>query len=264
MDIAKIIDHTNINPGATPEEIKKTRKNRPCLVSNKLRKFVAQVANRERDMRMAMKCRPVDNLGDVKTAQIYDGLLRHIEYQSQADEVYTNGGEYALAGGWGYWRVLSEYVPDGFEQEIFIRKIENPLSVYLDPRGNYCFIREGLTKEEFEEQYPAAERVDFESVSRGEDWALWYEPDKIFIAEYFYKELYDKTIAKVRPLANPQLESKVIEIKDDITKEFLQSQGFQILETRTFKAHRIKWCKITGHEILEERTLPGTMIPVVL
>lgn len=69
----------NVNDGQWPEEVKKDRKNRPCLTANKLRKFVSQVANRERDMRMAMKVRPVDNLGDDRTAAIYDGLLRHIE-----------------------------------------------------------------------------------------------------------------------------------------------------------------------------------------
>lgn len=247
----------NIDGGQWPEELRGQNKVR--LTFNKIRKYLAQVANRERDMRMAMKVRPVDNYGDPQIADIYDGLIRHIEYQSSADEVYTHGGMYALAGGWGYWRVRSDYVPDEFIQEILIEKIDNPLSVWLDPRGNYGFIREGLTKEEFKAQYPDAEEVDLKYGSYGDAYKLWYEKDKIFIAEYFKKEFYDKTIAKVYDGTT----AKIIELTKEITPEFITSQGFKVLDTRTFKAPRIKWQKISGAEVLEERTLPGTEIPII-
>ena len=249
----------NIDNGQWPQDVLDKRKNRPCLASNKLRKYLAQVANRERDMRMAMKVRPVDNYGDPKTADIYDGILRHIEYQSSADEVYTHGGLYALAGGWGYWRVRADYVPDEFVQEILINKIENPLSVWSDPRGNYCFIREGLTKDEFKTQHPDAEYVDTKTGNYGDAYALWYEKEKIFISEYYKKEFYDKTIAKVFADGG----AKIIELTREITPEFITAQGFQVLDTRTFKSPRIKWYKVSGHEVLEERTLPGETIPVV-
>lgn len=250
----------NIGDGQWPEEIRRKRKNKPCLTSPKLRKFVAQVANRERDMRMAMKVRPVDDYGDPKTADIYDGILRHIEYQSTADEVYSHGGMYALAGGWGYWRVRSDFVPDDVVQEILIEKIDNPLSVWLDPRGNYCFIREGLTKDEFKAQYPDAEYVDTDSSSYGDAYALWYEKDKIFVSEYYKRELYDKTIAKV---LFPDNSTKIIELTKERTAESLTAAGLKIITTRTFKSYRIKWYKVTGNEVLEEITLPGTVIPVV-
>lgn len=251
----------NIENAQWPEDVRNKRKGRPCITSPKLRKYLAQVANRERDMRMAMKVRPVDNYGDPKIAEIYDGILRHIEYQSKADEVYTHGGLYALAGGWGYWRVRSDYVPDDFVQEILIDKIENPLSTWLDPRGNYCFIREGLTKDEFEAQYPGAEYVDMKNTgSNGDAYALWYEKDKIFITEYFKKEFYKKIIAKVL-VANGTIQ--IIEITSEITPEFLTAQGFRVLDTRTYQSPRIKWYKASGHEVLEERTLPGAEIPVV-
>ena len=39
-----------------------------------------------------------------------------------------------IYGGWGYWRLATDYV-DGrsFDQEIFIRRERNPLQIYLDP-----------------------------------------------------------------------------------------------------------------------------------
>lgn len=247
----------NIDEGQWPEDIKK--KNKIRLTFNKIRKHLAQVSNQERDMRLAMKVRPVDNYGDPATAEIYDGLIRHIEYQSSADEVYTHGGLYALAGGWGYWRLRADFVPDEFIQEILIDKIENPLSVWLDPKGNYGFIRDALTKEEFKAQYPGAEEVDLKYGSYGDAYKLWYEKDKVFVAEYYKKEFYDKTIAKVYDGTT----AKIIELTKDLTPEFITSQGFKVLATRTFKAQRIKWQKISGAEVLEESTLPGTEIPII-
>ena len=247
----------NIDEGQWPESIKK--KNKIRLTFNKIKKHLKQVANRERDMRMAMKVRPVDNYGDPATAEIYDGLIRHIEYQSTADEVYTHGGLYALAGGWGYWRLRADYVPDEFNQEILIEKIENPLSVWLDPRGNYGFIRDALTKDEFKAQYPDAEPVDTKFGSYGDAYKLWYEIDKVFIAEYYKKEFYNKTIAKVYNGAT----TKIIELTKELTPEFITSQGYKVLATRTFKAPRIKWQKISGAEVLEESTLPGIEIPII-
>lgn len=249
--------------GQWPSTIRDERANdnRPCLTSNKLRKFVAQVANRERDQRLAGRVRPVDDKADINTAKIIEGLIRQIEYASKADETYTDAGEKAIAGGFAYWRIITKEIDDSFEQEIFIEKIENQFSVYLDPRGNYGFIREGLTKKEFENKYPKADLSDFSQQGTGDNYTLWYESDKVFIAEYFYKEQYDKTIAQCLNLLTGGVE--VIELKDGITAEYLAANGFQVLKQKTKKATKVKWAKINGADILEEGEWAGNSIPII-
>lgn len=233
---------------------------RPCLTANLLRKFLAQVANEERENRTAGKVRPVDDKGDVAIAAIYQDLIRHIEYQSDAETVYASGGERAAAAGYGYWRILSEYCDDGFDQELYIRAIENSFSVYLDPRGMYAFITDWLPEAEFKVQFPDAEPVHFDWQSRGEDWTLWYEAKKVRVAEYFQKERTTKTLAQVR---RPDGEVGVVELTKDVTAETLTAEGAQVLKTRTVETYQVRWYKLTGHEILKKGDWAGREIPII-
>lgn len=263
----------NIEEGQWPADIKEKRDTakRPCITSNKLRKFVGQVSNRQRDNRLVGKAVPVDSGADVVKALIYDDIIRQIQHDSKAEEIYTEAGENAIAGGMGYWRVLTEFVKDGFDQEITIKLIENPFSVYFDPRGNYCFIREGMTKDEFKEKYPDSEAHDFEGLSsKGEKYSMWYEDEKVFVAEYFYKKPFKKELAQV---VTPEVptpegimtggETLVIEITEEVTIQSLVKQGYNIIRTRKADSHKIMWAKMTGLEVLEEKELDGQFIPVI-
>mgnify|MGYP001591100874 CR=1 FL=1 len=253
----------NVEDGHWPDSIRKERANdnRPCLTSNKLRKYVAQVVNRERDQRIAGKVRPVDDNADVGVAKIIEGIIRQIEYASDANTAYTTAGEAAVAGGFGYWRIITKESENSFEQDIYIKKIDNQFSVYLDPRGHYCFIREGMTKKEFENTYPGKLPSDFDLQGQGEEWTLWYEDDKVFVADYYYKEKYDKIIAQI---LNPMTgAAKIIEITDDVPRGTITAAGYRIVKEKTVKATRVKWERITGHEILEEGVWVGDEIPII-
>ncbi|MFZ5989432.1 MAG: portal protein [Bacillota bacterium] len=253
----------NVDNGQWPSLIRQEREedNRPCLTSNKLRKYVAQVANRERDQRLAGRVRPVDDKADIQTAKIIEGMIRQIEYASIADEIYVNAGEQAIAGGFGYWRIVTEEADDSFDQEIFIRPIENQFSVYLDPRKNYAFIREGMSRDDFKFLYPDAEVMDFPLTGVGEDYSLWYEQDKVFIAEYFYKEVYEKTIAECFDIETGRI--VILELTETLTPETLADNNFKIIRQEIKKAKRVKWAKITGNDVLEEGIWVGKEIPII-
>lgn len=254
----------NIDNGHWPESIRLEREqdSRPCLTSNKLRKYVSQVANRERDQRMVGKVRPVDDNADVATAKIIEGIIRQIEYSSNANSIYTDAGEKAIAGGFGYWRIITQESDNSFEQDVLIKKIDNQFSVYLDPKGNYGFVREGMSKKEFESEYPDKIPSDFDLSGQGEEYELWYEEDKIFVADYYYKEKYDKTIAQILNVQTN--ENKIIELTKEITPEFLIMNNYQIIKQKTIKAYKVKWAKICGlDEPLDEGDWVGDDIPII-
>ena len=179
----------NIDDGQWDVNDVNERKNaatpRPYLTMNKLLKFINQVVNNEKNTPNLCDVIPVDDQGDKIIAQIYNDLIEHIEYTSNANDVYDLSGEHAIAGGFGYWRLITEYEPDSFDQVIKIRPIKNPCMASLDPKGEYAFIREAMTREEFELKFPKKEPVDWENYSGHDEWELWYEDDKVFIAEYF-------------------------------------------------------------------------------
>lgn len=252
----------NIDEGQWPEDIRSERsqEGRPCLTSNKLRLHVAQVANREREQRLAGNVRPVDDKGDVVIANIISGMIRQIEHASNADMIYIKAGEHAISGGFGYWRITSEELPDSFEQELFIRKIKNQFAVYLDPDGMYGFIREKMTKDEFEFHFPDAIPEDFEGGQGSSRNSQWFDTDSIYIAEYFYKERVKTTIVEVQDNFTGEIE--IIELGDKITRETLE-QTKTILREKSPKIFKVKWAKITASQVLEEGEWAGKEIPII-
>ena len=121
-----------------PVEIQNSRnlESRPCLTINKIDAYVRQVTNQQRQQRPRIKVHPVNNEGDLKIAQVIEGITRHIEVNSNADTAYDTAFEYAVRMGWGYWRVNTNYTSeDSFDQEIYIEPIDDPFSVYFDPNS---------------------------------------------------------------------------------------------------------------------------------
>ena len=253
----------DVDEGQWPADIRAAREadNRPCLTSNKLRKFVSTVANQERENRVAIQVRPIDDISDPETAQVYEDLVRQIEHTSNADQVYADTGEQAAAGGFGYFRIYTHLPQDSFDQEIVIEGIENQFSVHMDPRKQYCFISDWMRKDEFEHLWPKAEEVNFNYQDIGEEWSGWYEKDRVHVAEYFAIEPVERKLLQVKNKQTGEL--GVIELRGSLTEDDVIKQGFEIIQRRTSDGTQVKWYKITGSEILEERDIPCSQIPVI-
>ena len=141
---------------------------RPCLTINKLPQHVKQVTNDQRQNRPAGKVIPADDKADIEVAEIFDGIVRHIEYMSDADVAYDTACENQVAYGEGYIRILTEYCDENtFDQDIKIGRVRNSFSVYMDPMiqdpcgadAKWCFITEDITKEDYERMFPDASPV---------------------------------------------------------------------------------------------------------
>jgi hypothetical protein len=167
---------------------------RPCLTINKLPQHVRQVTNDQRQNRPSGKVIPVDDKADVEVAEIFDGLVRHIEYISDADVAYDTACENQVVYGEGYIRLLTEYCDEkSFDQDIKIGRIRNSFSVYMDPTiqdpcgsdAKWCFITEDIMKDEYERLYPDAAPVSSLQQMGVGDQSLsnWLNEDTIRIAE---------------------------------------------------------------------------------
>jgi len=134
---AAAIDDLHFSYGEQwPSEIKMQRQldKRPCLTINKTDTFVRAVVNNMRQQRPRIKVHPVSDGADQQTAEVLEGLMRHIEVQSNAELAYDTGAEFQVRMGWGYWRVAARYIDEkAFDQELYIERVRNPFSVYYDP-----------------------------------------------------------------------------------------------------------------------------------
>jgi hypothetical protein len=239
---------------------------RPCLTINKLPQHVRQVTNDQRQNRPGAKVIPVDDNADVEVADIFNGMIRHIEYISDADVAYDTACENQVAYGEGYIRLLTEYCEDNtFDQDIKIGRIRNSFSVYMDPTiqdptgadAKYCFITEDITKEEFERMYPdAAPITTLQSLGVGDQSiSNWLNEDTIRIADYYYID-YDRATLNLYP-GNQTAFAGTPEDKE------LKAFYGKPLKSRESDRPKVRYCKINGYEILEQRDWAGKYIPVI-
>lgn len=251
-----------------PVEIQNSRnlEARPCLTINKIDAYVRQVTNQQRQQRPRIKVHPVNNEGDMKLAQVIEGITRHIEVNSNADTAYDTAFEYAVKMGWGYWRVTSDYISeDSFDQELYIEPIDDPFSVYFDPNSvapdgsdaERCLIATVMSKEAFRKAYPGADDgANFNARATGDVTAEWVTKEDIRIAEYWYIEREKATLVMLSD------GTKVFE--DELpSEELLAASNITIMDSRPSFRKKVKWCKLTAMEVLEERDWPGKWIPII-
>jgi hypothetical protein len=239
---------------------------RPCLTINKLPQHVRQVTNDQRQNRPGAKVIPVDDNADVEVADIFNGMIRHIEYISDADVAYDTACENQVSYGEGYLRLLTEYCDDNtFDQDIKIGRVRNSFSVYMDPTiqdptgadAKYCFVTEDLTKAEFERMYPDASPITtLQSLGVGDQSiSNWLNEDTIRIADYYYID-FDPATLNLYPGNATAFEG---------TPEDKQLRAIygKPKKSRQSDRQKVKYCKINGYEILEEREWAGKYIPVI-
>lgn len=239
-----------------PDWAKNQRKEdgRPVLTVNKLPQHLAQVTNEVRQNPPQSKVRPVDDRADPETAEIMTGLIRHIWNNGNAVFAITNAAEWQVAGGFGYFRVLTDYVDDGsLEQDIYIKPIVDPSTVYDDPAiqlptgedRQFCFVVEDMPRDEFREQYPDAKEIDFSASGSN----AWWQEDTVRVAEYWVRKTRTRTLNLYADGSTGYADEMPVEMP--------------VVQSRKVDAHYVCWYKISGSEILDKRELPNKYIPLI-
>ena len=236
-----------------PDDVRSTRKawNELCLEFNQLKQFVKQVVNDQRQNRPGVQIHPADGQASKDTAKILQGLIRNIEYESKAETVYDAAFETAVVGGRGWWRIISKYNGDGFNQDLALMPIQDASTVYADlnyqqPDGSdreYVFIVQNFTRKEFERKWPDADAVSFDAVEDG-----WGSTDDIIVADYYRRVCKMKTVCL---LEDGTVCDKVEGLKG-------------IVREREVEEYSVEWYTIAGgNQVLEKHDWAGSIIPVV-
>lgn len=252
-----------------PVELQNSRnlESRPVITVNKVDNYCRQVSNQQRQQRPRIKVHATNTHEDMIDAQVIQGIIRHIEVNSNADHAYDNAFEYAVRMGWGYVRVRTDYVSeDSFEQEIFIDPVDNPFTVYYDPNSiapdgsdaDRCLVTTMVSKKVFRKMYPEANDggTSFTQRGTGDSQSEWITKEDIRIAEYFYTVREKATLYLLSDGS-----STFADDKDFFNR--LAAYGIQVVDTRDSYKKTIKYAKMTAVEVLEERDWAGRYIPIV-
>lgn len=235
---------------------------RPCLTINKLPTFLHQVTNDLRQNVPGIKISPVDDGADIETAEVIQGMIRHIEYSSNADVAYDTAVGNAASIGFGYFRLVTDFCyPDSFDQDIKFKRIRNPFTVYCDPASEepdgsdakFWIISSDIPKNEFLAEYPDAEMTyeGFDTGPGDPQKSQWLTQETVKVAEYYRIVLTPDTLVE---LSNGETgyKSKLIDMP----------KGVSIKRERATQRKSVEWKKLTSLEVLEETEIKCEWIPV--
>lgn len=218
---------------------KRVKSGRPALTIDQLGQFIHQVANDIRMNTPSIDVFPSDIEASEDDAEVFQGLIREIEYYSNADDVYDTASLCAIKGSIGFIRIDHEYDGDGFDQRLCIKRVVNPLSVWLDANSIECdgrdakraTILEEITVKEFKKRFPDFEPSSFDEA---EQKSKWEDNDTVTIAEHFY-----------------------------IDEEEQEIQSDDGRYSRKISKGRVKRVLLSGEDVLDETEFPGKYIPIV-
>lgn len=248
---------------------KAERAGRPMITINRSAQFLRQVSNPIRQNMPTIKVEP-DGDDQSDMAEITNGLLRRIQYNSSAGHVYAQAVEHMVACGIGWMRVVHDYVGDeGFNQEIMIKRVFNPLSVYPDPSSlepardtmGWCVVSEMIPTQAFKAKYPGKSLTGLDGTPDGVgrfSTVSWGSSDHVRVAEYWKRKEVKRTIALFADGQTRELsESGIKQLRD------LLNAGI-VVTHREVIGYKVEMVKVSGVEQLEEvYECPSKWIPLI-
>lgn len=258
-----------------PDDLYNLRKiqRRPSLTINMTAMLVRRVINNMREQRPRIKVHPVGDGADIDDARVAGGLIRHIENRSNAEVAYDCAGESAVRMGWGFWRIIGEYVDEkSFEQELKIVPIRNALTCYIDPGATlpdgsdmqWFIISQKMKRKDFKRHYPNEELSEWLMGAAGDSQHQWESKEDIRLAEYYRVRQVKDTLLKLtdgRTMYRSEFrrQQHAFELagigvaKNEFDKEI----------SRPSTRRQVQWFRLTGRRVVDRRDLPGRWIPVV-
>lgn len=252
-----------------PDAIRNERQaqGRPVITVNRMGQFIKRVSGALRQSHPAIDPFPVDDKTDPILADIYGGLIRQIEYVSSAGSVYAWAAECAISCGIGHWQIKTRYQQESFNQEIYLCRITDPLSVTwdsgaveLDRSDAYeCFVSELITKDEYYRRWPDQKKAgtvqsSFPNAPNTDSQLYWQSDDRIRIASRWFKSPKKKTLGMTA-------EGQVFDLTG-LAPVSIQSLG--ITRERKVDGWEIMHQPVSGDDFLDDpKKWAGQHIPII-
>jgi hypothetical protein len=242
----------------------------PMVTINKTHTHWLHVVNQGKENKPQVSVTPTGDEATYEAAQIFEQIIRRIEYISDAQTAYDKASEFQVGGGIGYWRIVSRYTDDNtFDQELFIDQVPDPLSVYIDPHikkqdgsdARFAFIFDDMPRDEAEKKYPSLVR---KQTAGGSDALSWNRQDTIRVAEY-----YERAESREWLYAIPTDDGSTRLVREsdmppegrDMLKMAME-RGDNV-QRRRIPKYSVDWYLIVGDEIAEKSEWLGKYIPIV-
>jgi hypothetical protein len=251
----------------------------PELVINLTDALCMRVENNIRQQRPRGKCHPIGDGADIELAEIINGIGRHVETRSEAGVAYDIAASTALTAGWGYFRLIAEYVsPRHFQKDLRILPIRNIFTVNMDPTAimpsgadqNWCLISVKMKRQEYKRRYPTLANVNWEDTGTSNARLEWEDKEEVRLAEYFRIREISEKLYLIRGADGTELTRYRSELPrradgrvdmDDVVARF-KERGATIEGDRDSVKRQVEWFRLNGLRVVERQQVPGSYIPV--
>ena len=250
--------------------------NKPKLEVNKIHLSVIRIINEYRNNRITVNFVSKDGEDKEKLADTCSALYRADEMDSCAEEAYDNAFEEAVGGGFGAWRLCTEYEDDEDEENDYQRIRIKPIvdadsCVFFDldakrqdkADAKHAWILSSVTYDAYKEEWGK----DPTSLNKLIHQRMfdWLTPDVVYIAEYYTVEEKTETVRFYQGLDGSERKVRDSELKDNPELETeLEATGYREVRSKKIKTKRVHKYIMNGAEILEDcGYIAGKCIPIV-
>lgn len=243
---------------------------KPVLTINKTQQHCNQIVNDARQNKAGIEVRPTGGGASVEGSDVLEGIVRHIEYVSRAQTAYDTATYNQVYGGWGYCRVLVDYADDdSFDQDIFIKRVADPMSIYLDKHiqqhdgsdARYGFVFKQTPREVAKQKY--LEFADEFGQPPIGGASQWDGKDEVTECEYFRAgEKTDELILLPDEFCQVlQVDPGTTVRKSTLPKELAKAIP-KDAKRRKISETAIEWFLIVGNKIVDRKPWAGKYIPI--
>ncbi|QDP63253.1 MAG: putative portal protein [Prokaryotic dsDNA virus sp.] len=255
--------------GQWDDGAKEKRKNRPRFTINRVAGAVDQLIGDQRQNRTNIKIRPVSGGASEDVAKTMTGLIRNIEADSKASNAYDTAFDEVVNGGFGGWRVITEFSDDdAFDQDIKIKPLNTATtSLWFDDSAieydkrdsSFAFVTVDMPKEEHKERFPKSVLSNWTQEDlNNSSCSSWAKEDTVRVAEYWVKTPVTRNIALLS-------DGRVIDSDEESSvMDELKAQGLTVKKTRSVKSHKVEMFLLDGAGVLEgPKAWAGKFIPLI-
>ncbi|KXV41804.1 portal protein [Gluconobacter albidus] len=250
---------------------------RPCLTINKVQQHVFQIENDARQSQMGMKVNATGFGSTEKAADVIEGIIRHIEYQSNAQQnAYNCAIQGQVRQGMGWVHVVTDYVrgQDSFDQDFFIKSVPDPRSVYSDPNTQepdhsdmqWAMIVEEMPRAEFERLYPGHDDIKGAPLSiatDSDDRTDAIERDVVRVSRY-YRKSEEKDTLWACPIPRPDGSVVTQPMREsEMPPEMVEMCRGLKAQSRSITRPQVEFFLIAGNEVISSGLTVFQHIPLV-
>lgn len=246
--------------------------NKPRFEVNKIHMAVLRIINEYRNNRISVNFVSKEGEEYDKLADTCAGLYRADEQDSGAEEAYDNAFEEAVMGGFGAWRLRTEYQneedPEDEKQRICIEPIfDADNSVYFDlgakrqdkADAKRCFVLTSMTYEAYKAEFDDDPSTWPKTVTRSQ--FDWYTPSVVYVAEYYRVE---EVSEQIRIYKDFNGEEESLRPEELYKEEEMLATGWKEVRRKKVKTKKVRKYIMSGAKILEDcGYIAGKNIPII-